>query len=172
MTDMNLGTYSSDDLIVVLTVQDITHSASGFAEGTMVSVEKSTPSSTLILNGDAGGGRVFRKTSDGMITLTLNQWSSTNDVLSWIHKRDGETRDNTWLFNLVIKDGTGRSAHFARQCFIENLPNSSFGTDLETREWVIRSADMEHFVGGNSKLPASVISTIESIGGTVEDRWR
>lgn len=172
MADVNLGTYSSDDLTVILTVQDITHAFSGFAEGTMLSVEKSTPSSTLVLNGDSGGGRVFRKTSDGMLTFTLNQWSSTNDVLSEILRNDGETRDNTWLFNLAVLDGTGRSAHFARQCFIENLPTSSFGTELETREWVIRSADMEHYIGGNAKLPAEVIATIEKLGGTVAPRWR
>lgn len=172
MTDVNLGTYSSDDLTVILTVKDITHAFSGFAEGTMLSVEKSTPTSTLVLNGDSGGGRVFRKTSDGMLTFTLNQWSSTNDVLSEIHRNDGETRDNTWLFNLAVLDGTGRSAHFARQCFIENLPTSSFGTDLESREWVIRSADMEHYIGGNAKLPAEVVSTIEKLGGTVAPRWR
>lgn len=172
MADTNLGTYSSDDLTVVITVQDITHSVSGFAEGTMVSVQKTTPSSQLVLNGDVGGGRVFRRTKDGLVTMTLNQWSATNDVLSYILKNDEETRDNTWLFNIAVVDGTGRSASYARQCFIENYPDMSLGTDLETREWVIKSADMEHFVGGNAKLPPEVIATIEKLGGTVAPRWR
>lgn len=172
MTDTNLGTYSSEDLIVVLTVKDISHPFSGFAEGTMVSVEKTTPTSKLILNGDSGGGRVFRKTSDGMLTFTLNQWSSTNDVLTEIHRNDCETRDNTWLFNIAVVDGTGRSSYFARDCFIQNLPKAGFGIDIEHREWVVHSANMEHYVGGNAKLPSEVIATIEKLGGTVAPRWR
>lgn len=172
MADTNLGTYSSDDLTVIITAQEITHAVAGFAEGTMVSVEKTTPTSKLVLNGDKGGGRVFRSTSDGMVTLHLNQWSATNDILSDLHRADAETRDSTWLFNIAVVDGTGRSAHYARQCFIENIPTSSFGTDLETREWVIHSADMDHYVGGNGKLPAEVITSIEKLGGTVAPRWR
>jgi hypothetical protein len=172
MADQNLGTYSADDLTIVITVQDITHAAAGFAEGTMASVTKNTPTSTLVLNGDSGGGRVFRKTSDGRITLTLNQWSYTNDVLSEILRNDSETRDSTWLFNIALIDGTGRSAHFARQCFIENFPDAGYGTELETREWVIISADMDHYVGGNGKLPPEVINTIEKLGGNVPAKWR
>jgi hypothetical protein len=120
---------------------------------------------------DRSGGRVFRSNNGATISFTLLQFSASNDVLMELWKKDAEARDNTWLFNLTIVDGTGRSVFHARQCFIQNLPTASFGTDAENRQWNIQAVELDEYVGGNAKLPPEVLNTLTLLGATVSPRW-
>ena len=170
MADTNLGTYSPDDLIVVITTDDTVHYVSGFAEGTMISVEKPTPTSTYVPNADAGGGRIWRKQNHAMITMTLNQFTSSNDFLQELYDRD--VADRGYYFTMAVIDGTGRSNFHSRQCFIESIPTFSAGTDVSTHDWVVSSVETDFHIGGNAKVPADIIAQIEALGGTVPARWR
>jgi hypothetical protein len=173
MTDQNLGTYSPDDILTVISVGEISHIVSGYAEGTLVSVARVTPSSTYVTGGDNTGLRVFRKNDSGMITLTLMQSTSSNDVLNKLWQLDKDTRDNSWLFNITVIDGTGRSVYHGSQSFIENLPESGFGVDgTETRTWVIYSRNLEQNIGGNAKIADEVLATLEAMGSQISDRWK
>lgn len=171
MADQNLGTYSPEDMIAIISVGEITHAISGWAEGTFLTVERTHPTSTLVQGADTSGGRIFRSNKGGSITFMLQQFSSSNDVMSAILQKDGESRDNTWLFNLTLKDGTGRSVFHARQCFIENVPHVTFGTEAESRSWVIRAIELNEYVGGNAVLPPDVVETLTKLGVTVEAKW-
>lgn len=172
MADMNLGTYSPEDMVCAISVRDVTHAIGGWAEGTFVSVERVSPSSTMVRGATRNGHlRVLRNDDTATITFTLTQSSSDNDVLSGIWRADKQARDNTWLFNMTLVDATGRSYFHCSQCYIENMTTGSFGTESEARQWVIHAAQLDEYVGGNAKLPADVVQTLEKLGVTVADRW-
>lgn len=173
MADLNVGTYSPEDMTVVISVNEVTHAVGGWAEGSFLSVERAMASSTMVLGATAAGAcRVFRSNPAATVSMTLTSSSSDNDVLMSIWEKDSETRDNSWLFNMTLLDGTGRSSFHCSQCYIENIPTATFGTETESRTWVIHAMQMKQYVGGNAKLPPDVVATLESLGTTVSDRWK
>jgi hypothetical protein len=175
MADNNLGTYNPEQIVAVLTVPDhpeVAHVVSGWAEGTFLTFEKTTPSSTLILGADNTGGRLRRTTKGGTINFTLQMFTASNDILTQLEKNDGSATDNSWLFDLTIKDGMGRSFLHAKQCFIVNTPSMSFGTDAtDTRSWDIQAINIDYYIGGSAKIPAEIASTLTAMGVIVDPSW-
>lgn len=172
MADMNLGTYSPEDMLAVITVGEYTHIMSGWADGTFLTIEKTMDSEALVQGADNTGGFVFRSNKGGTISCTLQQFTGTNDFLTMIHKNRAATRDNSWLFDMVIIDGSGRSRFDCRQCVIQNLPSMGFGTDAESRQWTIQTINLDQYIGGNAKLPEELVATLESMGSVISDRWK
>lgn len=172
MADLNLGTYSADSIDIIISVKGVTHKVSGFGENSVVSVERARESSRAYLGADNSAVRVFDPNKSGTITLTLNQSSSTNDLLTQIQRNDNENRDSSWLFAVLIKDNSGRSFYDAKQCYISQIPSSDFSTDITERVWVINAFNLEQHIGGNALIDPSVVQAIEAAGGTVEDRWK
>lgn len=171
MADIELGTYSPEDVQVVISVRDVVHTVSGYVDGTFINLTRSVPSSVLYQGADNSGGRALRSNKSGTLALTLHQLSSTNDILSYIHERDQEARDSTWLFSVLVKDNTGRSMYYARQCFISNLPESGFATEVGERAWEIQSVNLHQFIGGNGRIDPATEQAIIALGGTVDPRW-
>ena len=173
MADLNLGTYSPEDMICVITANNVSHIVSGWAEGSFVSVDRVSPSSVMVKGATRNGNlRVIRNDDAGTVTFTVTQSSYDNDVLSALWRADKETRDSTWLFNMTLIDGTGRSYFNCRECYIENMPTGSYGTDAENRTWTIHALQLDEYIGGNAKIPADVVETLEKLGITVADRWQ
>lgn len=176
MADLNLGTYSPEDMIAVLTGNgpegSYTHAISGWAEGTLVTIERETPSSVIVQGATRNGaGRIFRSNKGASISLNITQFASDNDVLSAIWNADASSRDSRYLFNMILVDGTGRSVFHCNQCYIENIPTITFGSEAESRTWVIHALELDEFVGGNAKLPADVVDTLAKLGVNVAERW-
>lgn len=172
MADNNLGTYSPDDCIAIITYGEIAHAISGWAEGTLITAERTNPYSTMVSGADQTGYRVFRRNDSGSITLSLIQSSQSNDFLNYLLEVDMETRDNSALFTISVIDGTGRSRFFAKDCFIESKPSASFSTEGENRDWVISSNSLQMDIGGNAKIGAEVVAQLEKLGYDVPARWR
>lgn len=171
MADTNLGTFSPEDVIITITHPQFTHIISGYADGTFVSIERAMEASTLYQGADNSGGRVLHSNKSGTITLTLHQFSASNDVLSQLHLNDMAARDNTWLFNITVQDGTGRSKFYARQCFINNLPVAGFGNDVETRDWILQAVELNQYIGGNGQFTPDTADALTDLGGTFDPKW-
>lgn len=172
MADLNLGTYSPEDVAIVITVPNYPpHIVTGTAAGTFVKVTRAIESSKLYQGADKSGGRVFHSNNAGMIELTLSQLSSTSDYLSQIYKNDSEARDSTWLFDILIRDNTGRSFYDASQCFISQIPESDFGDDVSNRTWNLHSINLIQHIGGNAKIDPATVQAITAIGGDIDPKW-
>ena len=52
-------------------------------------------------------------------------------------------------FPLIIKDSSGESVFFAASCWIDSIPEVSYGTDVTEREWSITAPNGSMYVGGN-----------------------
>jgi hypothetical protein len=42
---------------------------------------------------------------------------------------------------------------------------------MQTREWVIHMPNSTLFLGGNAKISAEDVATLEALGATVDPRW-
>lgn len=166
-----LGSYAPEDLIIILQNEFFTHSVSGFAEGTFVNVSRIVPPSTLYTGSDNTAVRVVRSNKGSNIALTLHQGSESNDVLSQALIMDEQTKDGTWLFSVLIKDGTGRSLFHSPKAFIANTPNTTFGSEIDTREWTLHCITLDSFIGGNGQLSDDAYRTLQGMGATPDPRW-
>jgi len=122
---------------------------SGFADGTFVSVEQNEDSFSLQVGTDGDGCRSKSNNQSARVTLTLQQSSASNDILSALHNTDILSPSGDGITPLIVKDNTGRSLHSAENAWIVKPPTSAFGREPENREWVFETEAMLHTVGGN-----------------------
>lgn len=167
-----LGSYSPEEVTIVISNAQFSHIIGGYTDGTFVSVSRTIPHATPYVGADASHARVIRKVKSADITITLNQASESNDVLSQLLQKDEQFADNTWLFNIIIKDNSGRTMYSASKSYIGTVPDSDFGVEITDRPWVIHAINMETHLGGNSELTADGFNTLQELDYDVIDRWK
>lgn len=166
-----LGNYSPESLVAVISNDKFSHTISGFADGSFLTLTRVIPASTLYTGGDGTNCRVIRAVSNLDITFTLHQSSESNDILSRLLILDQAARNSDELFGILIKDTTGRTVISSPTCFIGNNPDTPFATDVSTRDWVLHSVGSDIFIGGNSKFTSSGFDSINSLGVTPDSYW-
>jgi hypothetical protein len=167
-----MGTYSPEDVIVVISKSDgFNHVVGGYTEGTFIDISRLVAHATMTTGADGSHARVVRRVKSADITITLHQSSESNDVFSALLALDEQTRDNTNLFSILIKDQTGRSMYSAAQAFIGTVPSSTFGVEMSDRAWVIHTTNMETHIGGNAVLTADADTTLQELGYVPDPRW-
>lgn len=122
--------------------------ATGYAEGTFIQVERAAETFTKVVGSDGEVGRVHSADRSGKITLTLQQTSEFNDVLSALQQADELTLSGK--FPVAVKDNNGTSLYVAGDAWIMKPVNSEYANTMSTREWVIECSDLIPFAGGNS----------------------
>ena len=129
----DVRTYASDRVAVTFGV----HSLKGMADG---------------ITSQAGAdGEVARSMSADKrckVTVTLQQTSQSNTVLSALHDADIASGGGAPL-PLLIKDLRGDTLFMASAAWIVKKPNSEFGKEAGSREWVFETAKAVYSVGGN-----------------------
>ena len=174
MTVANLGSYSPEDVIVLIQHEDFSHQVTGFVEsGSFLTFERSVDRATLVSSVDGNhAARVLRRNKAGTLTISLMQTSESNDVLTRIGVLDEDYHRNKYLFSIMIKDMSGRTVMSASQAFLGNDPTVSFSDGVETRDWTITVARLDKHIGGNSKFSPDNEATLADLGYTVEDQWK
>lgn len=119
----------------------------GFADGSFVSVVRNADAFALYMGTDGEGTRAKSNNKSGRITFTLAQSSDSNAILSGIAAADELA--NSGVVPVLIKDGSGNSLYAAETAWIVKYPDSEFGRELGTREWILETDSMAVFVGGN-----------------------
>ena len=171
MTTSRVATLSPTDVTVVISQSDFTHVVSGYSEDSNITVERGSDSYEKHVGIDNKTSRVYKSDKSGMITLSLAQTSVSNDVLDLLQRNDAAARNSSGLFSVIVKDGSGRSVYSALEAWVSKVPNSAFGSGMQMREWVIQAAEMQSIIGGNGKVSAEDVATIEALGGTVSADW-
>lgn len=146
---MALSTYSPKDVLITLAGL---HTVSGYADGTFVRVTKDMKPFTKVRAMDGEMSRMYSEDSGYRVELTLMQSSSTNNILSMLYNIDTATRIGK--FPLFIKDSLGQSSFMAGTAWIEEIPELSFGSGMETRTWVFGCSDAVIVFGGNEDTNA------------------
>ena len=166
-----LGTYSPEDVTMIISNASFSHTVNGFTEGTFITVGREVPHATLYTGADLSNARVIRRNKGGTINVTLHQASVSNDVLSYLLQKDEESPMGDWLFAITIKDELGRSVFHSPVTFIAQPPEASFGTEITDRQWVLQAVSIDQIQGGNGKFSPDTSATLAGMGFVQEDRW-
>lgn len=121
---------------------------SGFADGTFINAMRSNDAFTKTTGADGDTTRVKSNDKSGELTITLDQTSLSNDVLTSIALRDELA--NAGVVTIRIKDILGASTFVSATGWIRKIPEVEYGKETSTREWVFDMSDFEMFVGGNA----------------------
>lgn len=169
--DKILATYSPEDVVVVISNSNFSHTISGYTDGSFLSITRTVPFAAPYVGADGSNARVVRAVKNRDVTLTLHQASESNDVLTRLLALDSESRNNDNLFSITIKDVSGRTVASSSQAYIGNDPDIDFGTDVSDRAWTLHAIGMEIFIGGNGKFTASTFGTVNDLGYTPNEYW-
>lgn len=140
---MGVKTYSPKDILVTVGGAIIT----GYANGAFVQVEQAEDQVSLVVGSDGEATRTVSANRSGSITITLQQTSESNAILSGFHQRD--MLDKAGIFPVLVKDNLGKSLYTAETAWVRKMPNAEFGNESGTREWVIDTDRLIPFEGGN-----------------------
>lgn len=122
---------------------------SGLAEDTFVNVVRNEDSFSLMVGADGEATRAKTNNRSGRVTFTVQQSSDSNDLLSALHVADEISSAGDGIGPLLIKDLSGRTLITAEKAWIVKPPDTGFGRDVATREWVVETDALVMVVAGN-----------------------
>ena len=140
---MPLSTYVPEDILVIVGGAII----DGYADGTFINVERDEDTFSKKTGANGRTTRTKSSNKSGSITLTLQQTSPSNDVLSAFHAIDEQTANG--VIPVLIKDKRGTSLYSSPAAWVKKPAAASFAKESENREWTLDCADLEGFTGGN-----------------------
>lgn len=140
---MAVKTYAPDQVVVTLGPVLV----SGYATDSMISIEFNEDAFTLQMGVDGKGTRSRNANRSGRVTITLQQSSSSNDLLSGIAALDAAS--GAGVLPLLIKDMSGRSIYAAESAWIVKEPAAAFAKESGPREWILETDRLNAFTGGN-----------------------
>ena len=121
----------------------------GFAEGTFVNI---APQADRVTSKSGADGEVSRSISSDKrhtITVTLQQTSPSNDVLSGMALAD-ELSGGGFPVPFLVQDLSGRTLFATDVAWVSRAPNITFGVESGDREWAFETGRPSVFiVGGN-----------------------
>lgn len=172
-SSQRLATFAPNQVYITITQEStgISHTLSGFSEDSIVNIERMAETYTLYTGADNTSTRVYNASKSATVTLSLQQSSASNDVLSLLYQNDSAAPSSDGLFSIYITDAGGRSRYFSDNAYVGVVPNSPFANSMQTRDWVIHAHDLETTIGGNAILTPEDQETILALGGTIDDRW-
>ena len=143
---MSVRTYDPKQVLVIIGGIPM----SGFADGTFVSVERTSDTFTKVSGADGIISRSKTNDRSGSLKFTSAQTSPSNDILTGIALADELA--NAGVVPVLIKDNSGRSVYVSAFGWVKKPPVSEFGKEITNREWTLDLADLDVFVGGNADV--------------------
>jgi hypothetical protein len=125
------------------------HAVQGFAEGTFVLVAPNADEFSDVAGsqGEVSRARISDRRAD--VTITLQQTSPSNDVLSGFAELDRLSPNGAGVVSFLLRDGQGTTLVRAVEGWVKRRPDVEMSNEIKNREWVIRLAEAFYFVGGN-----------------------
>jgi len=141
-------TYSPSDISITFAGVPI----EGFSSDNVVRINRIDPVYTSKRAMDGSVSVTKQKYSKWQVSIFLAQSSQSNDLLNGVQKLlfSADIKELQYL-PLIIKDNSGTTMFFAKDVWIEQLPELEFGQSLATREWVFMCNDVECIIGGNAE---------------------
>lgn len=173
MSTQRLATFAPNDVTVIITQRSsgIAHIVSGYSEDSIVNIERSAETFTMYTGADNTSTRIYNANKSATVTLSLQQTSASNDILSLLYANDSASRNSSGLFSLQISDSSGRSRYFSDDAYVGVVPNSQFGNSMQVRDWVLHAHNLDTYIGGNAILSPEDQDTISVLGGSIDGKW-
>lgn len=166
-----MGNYSPKSAVCLIThtATGITHELTGW---TTFAVDMAEDVYKLTITSDGFSTRTKNANTSGKFTVTLKQGSSSNDFMSEVYYYDKVNDGSSGVFQIDLRDMSGRSIFSSSEAFIGTLPSVSYANEVADRVWVIQAASIDYYEGGNGLVDAGDTADIEALGGTVDSRWQ
>lgn len=158
-------TYSPSDVSITFAGKSL----EGFSDKDIVRINRESPLFTSKRAMDGSVCITKQKYSRWSVTVYLAQSSPSNDLLNGVQKLlfNSYIKEMSYL-PLIIKDTSGNTMFFAKDVWIEQLPEINFGQDMSVREWVFMCNDVECIIGGNSEDLDNLTEALQAIT-TIQD---
>ena len=137
-----IDTYDPKDVILTVAGAIIT----GYAQDTFIQVDRESDQVDDEVGAEGDVARRITNDKRGSITVTLLQTSPSNLILSSLARVDELTGDG--IFPVLVKDNRGNDLHVAPNSWIRKMPQTTYRSGIESREWVIRTSNLQMIVGG------------------------
>lgn len=141
---MALALYSPEDVIIML---GGLYQLTGTLEGSFISIEEGGGNWETRVTTDGRVTRVHKKDPTHTVKITLTSTANDNSILSGLYSADNFLYATT--VPLFIKDTTGNTMFYSPVSWIEKSPDVTFSTEVEGREWSIKTAGAICSIGGN-----------------------
>ena len=153
-------TYSPSDISITFAGVPI----EGFSSDNVVRINRIDPIYTSKRAMDGSVAVTKQKYSKWQVSIFLAQSSQSNDLLNGVQKLlfSADIKELQYL-PLIIKDNSGTTMFFAKDVWIEQLPELEFGQSLATREWVFMCNDVECIIGGNAEDLSGITEAVAVI---------
>jgi hypothetical protein len=170
-SNTRLSTFSPNEVAVIITQQStgMSHIVGGFAEDSIVSIDRNADTFSLYTGADDTNTRIYNANTSGTITISLQQTSASNDILTALYENDRASRNG--LFSIAIRDNSGRSTYFSEEAYIGVVPSSAISNSMQTRDWVIHAPKMTSLIGGNGPISSEDAAALDQLGISVDSRW-
>lgn len=167
------ATYAPGKLTIVIAQESsgIAHIVSGFSEDSIVQIERVAETYTMYTGADNFSTRTLNSNTSARITLSLQQSSTSNDILNALYTSDRNDPGPEGFFSIHIKDSSGRGDFFSDDAYVGVVPNSNYSNTVQTREWIIHAHDLQSVIGGNARVSPEDQATLSALGVTVDTRW-
>lgn len=173
MATERLKTLAPNQVTVIITHEatGTVHTVTGFSEDSIVQIARNAETFTIYRGADDTKTRIYNSDTSATLTIPLQQTSSSNDVFTQLYEYDRARLNDQGLFQVMVKDLSGRSLYFSDESYIGNVPDSNFANTMQLREWVIHCASLNTIIGGNSRFSENDAATVTALGGTIADQW-
>lgn len=118
-------------------------SVEGYSDGTFIEANRNTPNTTQVVGADGKVGLSYSADNTGTVTLTLQQNSPTNLMLSAIQNLQ-DVRQTVLRFPISVMDPSGGFLMVATNCHILQAPPASLGAELESKSWEFYVEDLRY----------------------------
>ena len=155
-----MWTYSPSDVSVTYAGKPL----EGFGEDSFVSISRELPLYTSKRAMDGSVSVTQQRYSKWNVRVSLAQSSPSNNFLDGMQKFLFENNVTVMEYlPLIIKDGSGSTMFFAKDVWIDSVPEQSFGAGVSLREWSFTCNDVYSIIGGNSEDLDSVTEALAAV---------
>lgn len=140
----NVNTYSSKSVTITVAGNLLT----GYADGDFCETSQDEDAFKKVIGADGTGSRSRNANEGGVVKVTLQSTSPSNDVLSALANNDRLL--GTGIGTVLVKDASGRTVESAQAGWVKKIPPSKFAKDQGTNVWEIDCIKLTRFVGGNN----------------------
>jgi hypothetical protein len=137
-----MATYDPNKIVVTFLGNIIT----GFAADTHVNVARDEEGWFKTVGSNGNVCRARNNNKGGKITLTLQQDSLSNDILSAAALLDEQ--NGTGSGEVMVKDLNGTTLAHSESAWVQKFADAPFAKEVGTREWVIDCGELNEHVGG------------------------
>lgn len=103
-------------------------------------------------------GRIRNNDTSATITLTLSQFSPSNNILNEIHTQD--LQYGTGRIELQLADKSGDSVFKSNEAYIEDFPATKYSDSFESRVWKIFCQKTDWKLGGNTRPQSDALQQV------------